>query len=94
LDAVSVIGKNVPVTVGAPLSTPLAVLNDTPFGRGPLSDRLGAGKPEAVTVNIPHVLTVKVVLLALVNEGASFTVSVKFCVAPAPAPFWAVIIIE
>ena len=38
-----------------------------------------AGKPLVVTVNVPGVPTVNVVVLALVNAGAWFTVSVKAC---------------
>jgi hypothetical protein len=67
--AANVIG-NAPLTVGVPLSTPVAVLNVTPAGRAPVSLRVGAGVPVAAIVNVPAVPTVKVVLLALVIVGA------------------------
>jgi hypothetical protein len=93
LCAVNVSGK-LPVVLVIPLSTPVELLNVTPLGGTVVALRLrvGAGKPEAVTVNIPHAPEVKVVLSGLVNEGASFTVSVKFCVAFVPAPLLAVIV--
>ena len=72
---------NVPLTVGVPLRTPVAAVNVTPLGRAPDSDRVGVGKPVAVTVNEPRVLIVNVVLLALVMAGAAaagLTVRVKF----------------
>jgi hypothetical protein len=64
--------------VGVPLSTP-AELNVTPLGNAPLSVKVDAGKPVAVTVNEPAVPTLNVVLLALVMFGAWFTV----CETPA-----------
>ena len=76
-----------------PLSAPVEVLNVTPEGSAPDSERAGAGVPVAVTVNVPAVPTVNVVFVALVIAGAWFTVSVKFCVALAPTPFCAVIVI-
>jgi len=39
------------------------------------------GKPVVVIVNVPALPTVKVVLFALVMEGASSTFRVKACVA-------------
>jgi hypothetical protein len=45
-----------------------------------------------VMLNEPAVPTTKVVLLALVIDGAWFTVSVKFCVLVSPAPLVAVIV--
>jgi hypothetical protein len=53
---------------GVPLSTP-AELKVTPLGSVPSSLKLGAGKPVAVTVNDPAVVTVSAVLLALVIAG-------------------------
>ena len=76
-----------------PLNTPVAAVNVTPEGSAPDSERVGAGVPVAVTVNVPAVPTVNVALLALVIAGAWFTVSVKLCVALAPTPFCAVIVI-
>jgi hypothetical protein len=58
-----------------PLSTP-AELNVTPLGSDPVSLKVGAGYPVAVTVNEPEVPTVKVALFALVIAGAWFTVKV------------------
>ena len=70
---------NVPLTVGVPLRTPVATVNDTPLGSAPDSDRVGVGEPVAVTVNEPDDPTVKLVLFALVMAGAvpvGLTVSV------------------
>jgi hypothetical protein len=53
---------------------------------------LGFGKPVAVTVKVPATPTVKVALAALVIVGASFTVSIKGCVA-VPAELLAVKVI-
>ena len=65
----------------------------TPNGRAPDSDSVGAGTPVAVTVNEPAAPTMNVALLALVMAGAWFTVREKLCVALAPTPFCAVIVI-
>ena len=46
----------------------------------------------AVTVKKPAVPVMKVALLALVIDGAWFTVSVKFCVAAVPKPLLAVMV--
>ena len=51
----------------------------TPVGKAPVSLKVGAGVPVAVTVNEPAVPTVKVVLLELVITGPSSTVRVKLC---------------
>src|SRR5262245_4681058 len=72
---------NVPAT-GVPLRTPVDGLNETPFGKGAGSWKVGAGNPVAVTVNVLLAPTVKVALLALVIAGTSCTVSVKFWAAP------------
>ena len=77
---------------GVPEKTPAAV-KVTPEGKDPDSENVGAGVPVAVTVKEFAVPTVKVVLFALVMAGAWFTVSVKLCVALAPTPFCAVIVI-
>jgi len=70
LEAVIVIGYEPPVpAAGVPLKTP-AVLSVTPLGSETLSVNVGAGKPVAATVKDPDEPTVKVVLLALVMEGA------------------------
>ena len=61
---------------GVPLRTP-AALKVTPFGRLPVSLSVGAGKPVAVTVNVPAVPTWNAVLFALVIVGAWFTVTAK-----------------
>ena len=79
---------------GVPLRTPVTGLNVTPVGSVPVSLRLGAGKPVAVTVNVPRVLTVNVVLLALVMAGAWSTVSVKLWLAGEPTPLLAVMVME
>jgi hypothetical protein len=81
-----------PVTVGVPLSTP-AEVKVTPLGRAPISLKVGAGNPVAVTVKEPAVFTTNVVLFALVMAGAWFTVRVKLCVASGETPLLAVIVI-
>ena len=83
--AVNEMGK-VPLAVGVPLNTPVAVLNVTPPGNDPVSESDGAGKPVATTVKVPAEATVKVVWFALVMAAAWFTVSVKLCVASVPTP--------
>jgi hypothetical protein len=52
LAAVIVIGK-LPPAAGVPESTP-AVLSVTPAGRAPVAEKVGAGKPVAVTVKLPR----------------------------------------
>ena len=72
-------------------------MNVTPVGNVPVSVRVGAGKPVAVTVKLLGVPTVKVVALALVIAGATdagFTVRVKLCVALLPTPLLAVNVME
>jgi len=66
----------VPVA-GVPLNAPVAVLNVTPLGSAPVSLRVGAGKPVAVTVNVPAVPTENVVLAALVIWGAAGVAELK-----------------
>ena len=73
---------------GVPLNT--LPVSETPAGNVPVFVIVGAGKPVATTVNDPAVPLVNVVLLALVIAGASFTLSVKFCVAFGLTPFDAV----
>src|ERR1035437_147773 len=89
LCAVNEMGK-VPLAVGVPLNTPLAVLNVTPAGSAPDTLRVGVGNPEAVTVNESAVPAVNGALFVLVIAGAWFTVSVKLCVASVPKPLWAI----
>jgi hypothetical protein len=68
--AVIVMGKDPTVPdAGVPLRTP-AVVKVTPPGSAPVSVKLGAGGPEAVTVNVPADPTVNVVVFPLVNTGA------------------------
>ena len=55
---------------GVPLSTPVFAFKVTPPGSAPLSVKVDAGKPLAVTVNVPAVATLKTVLFALVIAGA------------------------
>src|SRR5437016_4941860 len=74
-------------TAGVPLRTPVPALNVSPVGSAPVSLRVGAGNPVAVTVNvIVPMPSANVVLLALVIAGAWFTVNVKFCVAFGATP--------
>jgi hypothetical protein len=90
-EAVIVIGK-LPVTDAVPLRAPVE-LNVTPPGSAPISLKVGAGKPVAVTLKDPNVPTINVALFALVMTAAWFTVSVKFCVAFGKIPFEAVTMI-
>lgn len=77
---------------GVPLrvAEPVPPVKVTPLGRLPDSVIVGVGLPMAVIVNEPLVPAVKVVLLALENTGALFTVNVKDCVALLPTPLPAV----
>ena len=75
---------------GVPLSAPVVALSVTPLGSAPVSLKVGAGEPVAVTVNDPAVPTVKVVLLALVMAGVCWTVRVKLWVASGVIPLEAV----
>ena len=77
LDALTVktCGPSVPAA-GVPLSTP-ALLRLTPVGRVPVMAKVGTGKPVALNWNVPAEPTVKMVLFALVIDGACFTVSLK-----------------
>jgi len=67
---------------GVPLSTPVFPLNVTPLGSAPVSVKVDAGKPVAITVNVPAVPTLNVVLFRLVIVGAWFTVTSKVPVVP------------
>src|SRR5918994_6324472 len=69
---------------------PVVVSNVTPAGRVPVTEKVGAGKPLAVTVKVPAVPATNVVVAALVMAGASFTVNVNACVLSGPTPFDAV----
>jgi hypothetical protein len=73
--AVIVIGKE-PDTAVVPDNRP-AVLRVMPDGSVPVSEKVGAGYPVAVTVNDPAAFGVNVVLLALVIDGAWLMVKVK-----------------
>src|SRR5258707_11453879 len=64
--------------------------NVTPAGKAPLSVMLGVGNPVVVTLNVPAAPTWNEAEFALVIAGASFTVSVKFCIAFGLTPFCAV----
>ncbi len=88
----NVIGK-IPLAVGVPLKIPVAVLNKTPVGNAPASASVGTGEPVAVTLNVPNVPNINVVLFPLMIADTWFTVRVKLCVASAPTPLWAVIVI-
>jgi hypothetical protein len=50
----------------------------------------GFGNPVVVTLNVPAAPIAKLVAFALVIDGASFTVSVKFCVGEEPLMLFAV----
>ena len=91
--AVTVTVVTPPLPVGVPESTPLLRLRPIPDSvalSALLTEKVGAGNPLAEKVNEPAAPSVKVAALALVNAGASPTVSVKLCVAAAPTPLLAV----
>ena len=70
--AVNVMLK-IPACVGVPESVPVPLWlseKETPVGSVPDSLSAAVGKPVLVTVNVPAVLSVNVVLLALVIAGA------------------------
>jgi hypothetical protein len=67
--AVMVIGKRPVPAPGLPASTP-AEVSVTPEGRAPVSEKVGTGKPVAVTVKVSAEPTLKVVLDPLVIAGA------------------------
>jgi hypothetical protein len=54
---------------GVPLSTPVEGLKVTPLGNVPVTVKVGAGRPVAVTVNEPAVPAVNVVIFPLVIPG-------------------------
>jgi hypothetical protein len=61
-------------------------------GKAPVAEKVEAGKPVAVTVNVPATPIKNVVALPLVIAGGWFTVSVKLCVALGATPLLAVIV--
>ena len=69
LVAVIVTG-NEPVWAGVPESTPVVLLSVTPEGRFPISLKVGAGVPEAITAKLPELPLVNVVAFAEVICGA------------------------
>jgi hypothetical protein len=92
--AVKVMGyaPDVPLA-GVPLRIPVLELNVTPDGSAPVSDKIGAGSPVAVTVNDPTEPTANEALFALVTAAGWFTVSVKLWEASVPMPLCAVNVI-
>ncbi len=76
--------------VGVPLITPVVALSEAHGGKVPaVTLKVGAGEPVAVAVNVPAVLTEKLVVAALVIVGACCTVRTAGVVeetAP-PTPF-------
>ena len=84
---------NTPPCVGVPESTPVVLFRVTPVGSVPVSLKVGAGVPVAVTVKVPGLLLVNVVAFAEVMAGAAFTVKVKDCVASGLFPLVAVMVI-
>ena len=81
----------VPASVPVPL--PLSV-NVTLLGSAtPPRVIVGYGKPVVVTPNVPAEPIAKLVAFALVIDGASLIVSVKFCVGDEPLLLFAVNVI-
>ena len=77
--------------LAVPLSTP-AEVKVTPVGRAPVSVKVGAGNPVAVTVNELAVPAVKILLAALVMAGAWLTDNVKLWLALGATPLEAVMV--
>ena len=77
---------------GVPESRPVAALKGTPLGRLPVTPRVGAGVPVAVTLKLPALPTVNVVELAEVMAGASLTLIVTARLAVEPTPLLALIV--
>jgi hypothetical protein len=65
-----VIGK-IPLVEGVPPRTPVTMSNVTPIGNAPVSVKVAAGKPLAVTVNVLDVPSMNVTFSALTISGAS-----------------------
>jgi hypothetical protein len=88
----------VPAAVGVPEINPLLLLGFVEIFKPGGNEELAAAQlqlkgvipPVAVSVKVPGVPTVKVVLFALVIARPGLTVNVKFWIASAPAPLWAV----
>ena len=78
---------------GVPLNTPVVEFRVTPEGSVPVSLKVGAGRPVAVTVKVPGWPSMNVVLFRLVMAGAALTVNVKAWVAFGDMPFDAVMLI-
>ena len=72
---------------GVPASTP-AVVNDNPAGKAPTAVNVNGGVPDAVTLNMPAVATVKMVVAALVITGGftRFNVREGSAAPELPAP--------
>ena len=81
----------VPTVLADPLSTP-AEVKVTPAGSAPVSLKVGAGNPVAVTVNELAVPAVKILLVALVMTGAWLTDNVKLWLALGATPLLAVMV--
>ena len=88
----SMVMGNTPLVVAVPDSRP-ADERVTPVGSAPDSVKVGAGKPEAVTVKLPAVPSVKVARSAEVMVGCASTVRVKVWVALGVTPLAAVMVI-
>src|SRR5688572_8611910 len=79
-------GGPLPTVLSVPLESRVAMLD----GRlPPTMLKVGAGKPVALTRNVPGWLTAKCVSEALVICGAWLTVSVNDCEEAAPTPLLA-----
>ena len=70
--------------VGVPLIVPVAAVNVSPLGRAPVSVKVGAGVPVAVTVNVPAapIIKAKPEVFGLVIAGAGLG-GALFVVQPA-----------
>jgi hypothetical protein len=73
-------------------NTPVAVLNETPPGRVPVSENVAEGRAAAVTVKEFALPATKPTSFADVMTGGPTTSRVKLWVAEGEAPFEAVIV--
>ena len=77
---------------GVPESTPVVLFRVTPLGRVPVTPKVGAGSPEAMTVKLPALPAVKAAELAEVIAGAWVTLRVTGRLAELPMPLLALMV--
>ena len=98
LVAVNVRSYAPPVPVaGVPLSTPVAALKESPFGSAPVSPKMGAGTPAAVTASIVRGLSARFEVGAFTYSASAPmlpAVEVTFKVVARTPPAMEVLVIE